>query len=224
VTGVRRYAVIPTRGDRAGTLGVVIDRIAPQVDQVVVIDNSDDGQAAARLATVGNQFEAVLFIRDPQQPPNLSALWNHGLRVVRQAAAGEPYRVAVLNDDAIVPVAWFETVAYAMHAHGCAAGGFGVTGTVHRTPGATRLDQRLPGYAFILEGAADLMADERFQWWCGDNDLDMQARQAGGTVVLGGDPVRHLFPDKSTAENPVLQARTAVDMRLFVEKWGFRPW
>jgi len=227
---MKRYAVIPTRGGRVGTLRACLERIGPQVDEMFLIDNSDDLQTQPRVIDLGGAEKVANLstVGHIEQPPNLSALWNLGLRLAATRAQkdGEDHFVAVLNDDAIVPDDWFDSVVVAMQRYDCAAGGYcgADTFAIHVNPGPTPLHLRMPGHAFILDGRLGLLADEQFHWWCGDNDLDMQARQVGGTVVLAGEPVKHLFPDKSTAENPVLQARTGEDMRLFVEKWGFRPW
>jgi len=134
--------------------------------------------------------------------------------------------VAVLNDDAIIPPGWFDAVSSQMRRWGAAAGSSGLANHtnsyVHRTPGTTALSHRMQGHAFVLRGEAGLRADETLQWWCGDNDLDMQARKAGGTVIIGGYPVEHLHPDQSTRGE--LAAQTAIDMQTFVDKWSWRPW
>lgn len=223
---MKRHAVIPTRGNRPFTLYRCLEAIGKQVDRVFLVDNSDWGFAndPAEQDTLAGlcQPAGITCIHDPQQPPNLSALWNRGLE-----AAGEDslmHWVAVLNDDAIVPANWFGHLSGQMESAGAVAGGYNGALTKHTKPGVTALHERMPGHAFMLDGRYELRADEQFQWWCGDNDLDMQARTAGGTLILPDDPVVHMFPDRSTAENPVLQARTSIDMKLFVEKWGFRPW
>lgn len=181
-------------------------------------------------------------------PPNLSDFWARGIdwaaSVVQNLNLGyDPtgsmaelgsrerigpverrWYVAVLNDDVVVPRGWFDAVQRAMEETGAAAGAaYEGTEFVHHTkPGTTRIDQRMPGYAFMLAGHKGINADPQFHWWCGDNDLDMQARTKGGTVLVPGWHVEHRYPDQSTVG--VLRERTAVDMELFVEKWGFRPW
>lgn len=226
-----RFAVIATRG-RPDELQQCVAALAPQVDRIVVVDNNDKPTIWDLVSASRGQ---VIHRWDPTQPPNLSKLWNIGLNVVLERARGgdctpdvktlDPYDVAVVNDDAIVPAGWFEAVTSAMRQAGAAAGCS--TNTVSRpalctVPGTTPLSLRLTGYAFILRGETGLRFDEQFHWWCGDNDIDMQARQAGGTLLLPGYPVEHLHPDQST--RGVLAERTAVDMQLFVDKWGFRPW
>lgn len=217
---MNRFAVIPTRGDRDEELCRCIAAIQPQVDMVIVVDNSDNG----RYFNDRRPPECTV-VHSPEQPPNLSRLWNLGIDWARaHAREGLLPFIAVLNDDAIVPTAWFAEVEANMREFGCYAGAFADGPLViHREPGVTALDRRMPGYAFIIRG--NLRADERLRWWCGDNDLDMQARQAGGTVLcrqfdLG--PAQHLYPDQST--RGVLAEQAALDMATFVEKWGFRPW
>lgn len=81
---------------------------------------------------------------------------------------------------------------------------------------------RMIGYAFVVDGQANLRADERFRWWYGDDDLEWQARAAGGTVRVGGVTVEHLYSNASTYENPTLVAQTEVDAQSFIAKRG-RP-
>ena len=239
---VIRYAVIPTRGDRMPELNQVVAAIAPQVSGVIIVDNSDKllihvkqesvfvdmSITAAEPGGLPNSADRkTTVLHNPEQPPNLSRLWNLGLDYASTLADDcMQWEVAVLNDDAIVPAYWMDWLAQQMRSAGCCAAGFGpVSGaTVHRTPGVTALHERLPGHAFMLAGEQNLRADEALRWWCGDNDLDMQARKAGGTLIVPGDEVVHLYPDRSTNANPTLVAQAGLDMMTFVEKWGFRPW
>lgn len=218
-----RFAVIPTRGDRFDVLQQCAEAIRPQVDRIILVDNSDRG----RFFNDGYRPH-VTVVHCDEQPPNLSRLWNLGIQAASDLAwktqPASHWEVAVLNDDAIVSPRWFQELAEAMRSAGAAAASFCGDGGpwLHKTPGVTPLSQRLCGWAFILAGELGVRADERLRWWCGDNDLDMQSRRLGGTLVLPGDPVRHLFPNQSTTG--VLAEQTAVDMATFVEKWGFRPW
>lgn len=230
----RRVAVIPTRGNRPDVLGRCLQAIAPQVDKIVLIDNSDggDGVTPGVLDAAGLRGQVIVFC-DPEQPPNLSRLWNVGIEAAetwhqmrrfeaKKTADLRGLHVAVLNDDAIVPPYWFDELAQGMVSSGAVAAGYNHTWALHKQPGPTRLDQRMPGHAFITDRAPGLYADDRFRWWCGDNDLDMQHRRHGGTLVLPDDPVQHLHPDQSTVG--VLAEQTGKDMAAFVAKWGFRPW
>jgi GT2 family glycosyltransferase len=129
------------------------------------------------------------------QPPNLSWLWNEGIREARNWYGPDRSHeawVAVLNDDAVVPPGWFAAVGTAMTITGAVAGCSGGTvrhgalgGWHFTTNPIDDVAVRLQGWAFIL-GPGDLMADERLQWWFGDTDIDMRARASGGTVIVNG--------------------------------------
>lgn len=222
-----RVVVVPTY-NRPDVLLRCLEAAVPQADMVIVVDNSDD-PALYWAAPASPMAQRVRILRAPMRPPNLSKLWNIGLVQASywaQATEHDVWDVAVLNDDAIIPSGWFEAVATAMRRSGAAAGstglGSGLTAIVHNEPGTTNLAYRLQGHAFVLRGEAGLRADERLAWWCGDNDLDMQARLKGGTLIMGGWPVVHLHPDESTRGE--LAAQTGIDMATFVDKWRFRPW
>lgn len=218
-----RAAVIPTRGDRPDVLAQCLAAIVPQVHLTVVIDNSDKGHITPSDFPV-----PIQVLHDSEQPPNLSRLWNVGIRATEHWATQDErqYRrglyTAVLNDDAIVPPYWFDELEAGMESSSASAAGYNGDMIVHRTPGTTALHQRLPGHAFLLRRSAEVYADERMRWWCGDNDIDMHSRMRGGTLILPGDPVLHLHPDQST--HGVLAQQAAQDMQAFVDKWGFRPW
>src|SRR6185369_583717 len=222
---IPRYVVITTRGERDKELREAVAAAQAQDAWVVVVDNSDRGDYFD-----DHRHPLVVVEHHPEQPPNLSRLWNVGLGRVAVAnmsgTARTMYDVAVCNDDAILPPDWFDRLSTPMRLGGCYAAGFGpvLEPVFHREPGLTALHERMPGWAFLLRGEGNLRADERFAWWCGDNDLDMKARTLGGTLIMPRDEVRHLYPDQSTSTRPELQARTGVHMQLFVEKWGFRPW
>lgn len=216
-----RAAVIPTRGDRPQVLSRCLDAILPQVHLAIVIDNGD-------APTPPPANPQMHHIWEPEQPPNLSRLWNVGLRAADHWLARQQDQqhraayTAVLNDDAIVPPYWYAELTAAMESASAVAGGYNGDMVLHKRPGTTPLHQRMPGHAFLLRRTAEVYADERLRWWCGDNDIDMQSRVRGGTLILPGDPVAHLHPDQSTTG--VLAQQTALDMACFVAKWSFRPW
>jgi hypothetical protein len=122
----------------------------------------------------------------------------------------------------MVPPEWFHDVSAWMRENGAAAGCQGPRTLVQYSPVAVPLDQRMQGFAFILAGEKQLRADEGFHWWAGDDDLDWRSREAGGMAMLSGPPVQHLYPNGQV--NSELQARIALDMQYFVDKWGRRPW
>jgi glycosyl transferase family 2 len=218
---VKRYAVIPTRS-RPGDLADSVKAINTQVDRVFIVDNLSDPPVRGLDHPANTRV-----ICHPDDPPNLSALWNVGLDLAASYADGEPYDVAVLNDDCIVPEGWLEAVAGPMRELGAAAGSsdqFGQLGEplVHRRPGPVDLRWRLCGYAFVLRGETGLRADEELAWWYGDDALDWSARRLGGTVIVPFFPVEHRHPNGSTVG--ALAEQAGRDRATFIAKWGMTPW
>jgi glycosyltransferase involved in cell wall biosynthesis len=195
------FAIIPTRG--RDTLDECIAAVADQVDTVIVVDTSTDG------------LDRYLAIRD-RGDRNISRWWNRGfLRARRLAVQGlqeaQPgvWNVVVLNDDVIVPPGWVDTMTGALR-----------TGTADLAyPG---MQHKITGYAFVLRGESRILADESLVWWFGDDDIEFQARAAGGVVTVHA-PVDHRYPDHDTQADPALLAQTELDAKTFETKWGRMP-
>lgn len=231
---MKRYAVIPTR-DRPDEFRRCVEAIVSQVDEVVVIHHTTrrdlaDGPTyvddAEEIMPDGVKFTVATY---SAEIPNISRMWNNGLDWARMNSGPEHW-VAVLNDDAIVKPGWFDTITAAMQETGAVMGGgdqHGVLGPrrgthlLHVHPKPVDLRYRVPGYAFILDGRARLRANEVFRWWYGDDDLDWQAREAGGTVLVGGTFVDHLHPNGSTVGE--LAVIAGEDRERFIDKWGRAP-
>lgn len=215
-----RFAVIPTLGRPC--LKQCLEAIQPQVDFTILI------HAPAHDEVLERPEKTVLFYVSPLEKRNISRWWNTGIYWAKEyikynTTQVTTWDVAVLNDDVIVPPDWFDKLSGRMRQMNVAAAAMGPVPLpiLHTKPGTTRLDQRMAGFAFVLAGELGVRADETLEWWCGDNDIDMQSRMKGGTVILPG-AVKHLYPDQTTTGE--LAAQTAVDMQRFVDKWGFRPW
>jgi glycosyltransferase involved in cell wall biosynthesis len=231
---MRAFAVIPTR-DRPGMLADCIASVIDQVDGVYVVDNgSDPPFDPAQWAPLDGGVEKVFCARVPEDPPNLSHLWNIGLGLAllaHQHAGGqpwEPYDVLVLNDDVVCPPNLVATLSAEMRAtravmaypdqHG------GRERILHTVAGPMDLRQRITGFAFLLRGEALLRADEDLAWWYGDDDLDWRAREAGGSLLVPGVPVEHRCPNGFTDARPELREQAARDRETFRTKWGRTPW
>lgn len=211
------WAVIPSCC-RPVELRNLVEQLLEDNVNIVVIDN-------------GVRFEHdspfVHVIRDFENPPNLSRLWNVGLKYVRDVTdSDEQYYVAVLNDDLVLSPQFITTIAREMRRTGAAVGypdqharGANLLLTdVRPYP----LQLRMTGYAFVLRGSAAIFADETIKWWYGDNDIEWQARSKGGTLMVGGISVNHLTPDQTTVG--VLAEQAGRDRETFIKKWGMAPW
>lgn len=197
-----RYAVITTH-ERREDFADCVRAIAPQVDVVIAVQHNST-YAGVILDELGrDQWAVCQYVTEV---PNISEMWNRGLRLAGDYAQETPYDVAVLNDDAIVPDDWFQRVTNAMRAQGAAAG------CVKR-----KQDPRMSGYAFILASEAELYADEQFQWWYGDDDLQRRAELEGGVAFALGADVEHRHPNSTTVG--VLADVAQQDRRRFSRKW-----
>jgi hypothetical protein len=218
-----RGALILAHG-RQELLNRAIDAIRPQVDTIMVIDNASDPKLEIPEG-VGSMFL-------PDQPPVLSRFWNIGLEWFSHWYStqnrGQDYDVAVMCDDAIAPADWFSAVTQAMREHGTVAGSSQPDGFPQ--PPILKYDMdgdirnRMCSWAFIMDGACDIRADETMSWWWFDSDMDIQLRKNGGTVLIGTHPVPNQEYGRYTNEKPELGAQTGVDRQTFVAKYGRTPW
>lgn len=226
------YAVIPTR-DRHDMLADCVDSLlaGPQVLRVVVVDNGSSPPVDASRWGGG-----VTVLRWPQDPPNISTLWNAGLDwvaadVARMTAKGslgwEEWNVLVVNDDVICPPRLVETLGNRMRATSAVLAYPDQTGgrseILHTRTEPVPLSQRITGYAFLLRGEEGLRADPLLAWWYGDDDLDWEARERGGALLVPGVPVEHRAPNVQTAASPELTAQAGRDRETFITKWGKAP-
>lgn len=224
-----RFAIILTH-NRPQLLKECVAAVGPQCDVVIVIDNAS--QPAVTVEMVDAGFGAsyrTLLVTIPDQPPNLAALWNRGFDLIAGMDHDtDPYWIAVLCDDALVPDGWYTAVVDAMTATGAAAGCSNPFGHEHEPRLKTAPDSdimgRMPGWAFILDGTKQLRADETMRWWFLDTSIDFTARQAGGMVMVGGYPVPNRLPNDYTNSKPELGEQAGRDGERFQEVWGFRPW
>jgi hypothetical protein len=193
---VRRYAVITTH-DRPRDFVDCYVAIQPQVDHVVVVSHRAD------YIDSGLGTDICTVLDYDVEVPNISTMWNMGLdEVLRLEPAGR-HRVAILNDDAIVPADWFSRVSEGMSRRNAMAG-----------CSAHPPDLRMAGYAFILDSRAGLRLDEQFQWWYGDTDLERRA----APVAFVDAPVEHRHPNSTTVG--VLADVAAADARRYERKWA----
>lgn len=201
------YAVVLTH-NRPAHLAETVAAVRGQVDLTVVVDNASIPPADA----------PALLLRVPDQPPNLAALWNHAL----DRLPDEGW-VALLCDDAPPPPGWFGAVVDGMRGCGAAAGCTGPHPGLKTSPDSD-LAGRMPGWAFVLDLAKGLRADESMHWWWCDTDLDFQARRSGGMLTVAGPLVPNRLPNDHLVHVPGLAERAGRDGEVFVAKWGFRPW
>jgi GT2 family glycosyltransferase len=216
-----RYCIVLTH-NRHELLKQCLDAIQAQVDQVLVIDNASD--PPVRPDGVRG---SVMYV--PDQPPNLSDLWNRGFRWIEWSPGrAEQWDIAMLCDDVIVPDGWFQAVSSCMREHGAVAGSTHswrpVNTPIVKTHPHNDIHNRLQGSAFVLNGEVGLRADESLHWWWCDTDLDWQARLKGGMVIAPGLVAHNIHPNDFTNSVPGLAEQAGKDGNTFKAKWSWRPW
>jgi hypothetical protein len=212
------WAVIPS-GERLVELKRLVFTLVNDGVNVIVVDTGYPADVW------GDVHPNVTIVRDTMLPKNISRWWNVGLRQVAKMCEAHEYTVAVLNDDVVLPPGSVKRLAEALEvcesAAACPMPGWP---SDYITLCGRETHYRMTGFAFALRGSLELRADERLQWWYGDNDLDWQARQSGGMTLVGGkwDGYAHLYPNSTTVGALAEQAHR--DRPTFVEKWGMAPW
>lgn len=228
-TMIPSFAIILTH-NRPELLQRCVRAVAPQVDAIIVLDNASDPpvdhQALWASAIADPALAKLLVVTEPEQPPNLSRLWNIGFDVVVQAfGPWDQWDLVMLCDDADVPAGWVRPLVDEMRQHGAAAAcTLDVRAAILKREPDRDIMHRMPGQAFALAGEAKLRADERLRWWWCDTHLDWLARQAGGMVVLPGPAVINERPNDFTVNRPELAEQAGRDGDTFVQVWGWRPW
>lgn len=206
--------------NRQELLNETIAAIRPQVDTVMVLDNASD----PRLTVP----EGVGLMYVPDQPPNLARFWNMGLDFFAYWFRDRPYDVALLCDDAIVPPGWFFAVTDAMRETHTVAGSTNPWGRPHFPMVKREMDtdivNRMCSWAFIVDGASQVRADESMHWWWFDTSMDIELRRSGGTVLIGTHPVANAQPNYYTNLKPELGEQAGRDRQAFVARYGATPW
>lgn len=220
-----RYALIPTH-DRHDRLETLVASLATSVDVVVVIDNASQPPVTADY--VGNSH----VIYDDEQPPNLSRMWNVGFDYIQMLTREQDvsrWSIGVFNDDTELPSGWYDAVDGALrsgqHGHpaiACGALGPWVNRPTMKTERDNNIMTRMTPHAFIIRGELGLRADEELRWWWGDTDLDWQARDAGGVLIIPGYIALNSCANSQTVG--VLAEQAGRDAQTFATKWGYRPW
>jgi hypothetical protein len=219
------YAVVLTH-DRPELAIPLIQSLITDGVRPIVVDNGD---------VPIPELPGSWSIHVPMQPPNISALWNLGLDVAADIASvthTPQYDIAVLNDDLIVPPGSIQQLGLSMRAYGTDAafpdvhGGVVPQATVWRSSAycPINLFHRMAGFCFVLRGEARVRADEQFQFWYGDDDLDWRLRAGNGTVQVPlRDEIKHLRPNESAAR-PELAKIAGEDRERFYAKYSQYPW
>jgi GT2 family glycosyltransferase len=214
----------------------------PALPTYAVIASKDRPEMLARLrAQLEDQTSAVFVFDNGSAEPipdaikaegwSLTRMWNVGLDLAKQTAAGAPYNVIVINDDVEVPNEFAAQLEAGLRSHDDHWLAYPnhrdldiPPGEAVRTQSDELAGQTLSGWAFMVRGEAGLHFDEQFTWWYADSDLERQVRERGKfTVCVGGCEVRHLDPLRSTMEDADRLAMAQLDEKRYAAKWDLDP-
>lgn len=167
---------------------------------------------------------------------NIAKWWTVGLNHIAALAHHEyldptqPYDVFITESDTRITPEDLDLVRAEMRRAGCVMGG---ADWKHLLPGlgvnlVRRSNQavfpaatRLPGIGLVVAGEVGLRHDPQFRWWLVDDDLEWQAREAGGTVLVGGTSLTHTgFQGELRGERLTAWHE---DQPKFMAKWGGMP-
>lgn len=137
---------------------------------------------------------------------NIHKWWNQGIDFAEKNGAKV---VAVLNDDVFIAPGSLQKIAKEVLEQDVPLG------FPHPHSG------RLAGYCWILNLKYKIRPDNKFKWWYGDNDLQMQAQEISRYIYVSAD-VRHLEGGKLTDMSKKLKKLTERDGAYFEKKWGER--
>jgi hypothetical protein len=135
---------------------------------------------------------------------NIHRWWNKGIHFAKHR--GAKY-VAVLNDDLILSDDPLNKIAEAMEELDATLG--------HPVPHSGKIS----GYCFVLNVQHDILPNEEYRWWFGDDDLWSQAGKLGG---ITGVPVKvkHIHGNELTSNSKKLMALAQQDKKLYKQKNG----
>lgn len=154
--------------------------------------------------TPGRNFENVnnLFVRSKKI--NIQKWWNIGIKFAEKRGAKF---VAVLNDDVWIAEGSLQAMA--------------TEALLQQVPLVFPFPHtgKLAGYCWVLNLGFKVRPDNRFKWWYGDNDLQMQAQKLKKYIYVPVE-VKHLESGTLTKEIPLLQKFAEKDHYKFIYKWG----
>lgn len=180
--------------------------IDPQVDHFITVTTGPDARGYAVGETV-----------DFTAPWNISECWNLILDRAHEIAAGRPYYVAILNDDAIVADDWFDRMVDAVEKNGSAGA------STPRQPGKQR---SIFGGAFVVKGGLGIRLSGVARHYYSDDEVQKLCQRAGGFTIVPGVHAVNRLADRSTKASAEIQRMNREDWPKFKALYGMpeSPW
>jgi hypothetical protein len=219
ISPVRQYAIIPSR-DRREMLKALVNNLTEQGLHVVIVDNGYDPKL---------EFDPAVKIISYNKSPNLSQMWNiafNYIEGIEWILETKHWNVSVFNDDTLIPDHWIDYVSDGLRENdvviACTDPYGTLTQPLIKRSRDGNISTRMCPWAFMVRGEAGLRADENMAWWWGDTDLDWQACENGGVLLLPGCTTQNTLANSTTFG--ALAEQAGRDAEYFAQKWGGRPW
>jgi hypothetical protein len=237
-------AIIPSIG-RSPRLGPLVRTLVDEGVRVRVVDNSKDAPSASLAeilsdAHFGDVDEARLVL-DWRPGQGIYRTWNEGL----DAGFDRGENVLVLNDDVVIAPGAAAAIEKILVDSGFAIVSFFDPGLPNQVelrpkdprtllaetsiPAAAGVAHGLCGYAFAANPARASRCDERFIWYCGDQDFFYSTAASGQRIGIAHSvEVLHL-ENEATSGTPrdvvdaiLPEGWCERDVALITEKWTKR--
>jgi len=192
------FLTIPTRGDHPDLLEAIIHASSIPRRNIVIVRTADVPAPAG------------VVVLDASGPPNIHRWWNMGIDHAKDHGASS---IAVLNDDLVINARTITDLTRALETTGAAIATPGPQVRLHRD--RMPLRPLLIGSLWVLDLSAGLRPNQEFQWWYGDDDLDVRARRDFGGLVTAPVWFDHPHAGEATNTSPLLQQLVIQDERTF---------
>lgn len=213
------WAVIPCHRPYLTQLRACVESVRTQVDplRILVI-------ATCAKPIASREVDPGVRVLRYEGDWNISRWWNLGLDFAAVEERGRDHEVLVLNADATLErdavsalrfsLRYNQLAVVAPDVHGVMPAGPTI---VHRELRPLSKAESLAGCCFMVAGEKDLRCDPLIPGWYNEDDLDWQARRAGGVGLVPLHLVNHTDHGAGSQLGDVGLAR-------FTEKWGSVPW
>lgn len=226
--------MVPPRRKHIGGAGPLVSVCIPTIGESpylpLLVRSLQDDDAVQCIDLYINEQDAIERVADlldndkvylhPAEPRALYPSWNDAIRRARETGV----KLAILNDDIALPIP--NSISRALQVWDehpeVAVLGFDHTDTIKSGLRFCRGSYRhggVPGFAFMVDPTKVVEADERFQWWGGDDDIFFHAERDGHKLARCWVRVQHSAETTASKRSWTHEVRDA-DRAFMKKKWG----
>lgn len=217
-------AVVPVRNHIELTKPLLSSLIG-QVQAIYVADNGSTDATPEWLQTWAPR-QPITVVTADMPDADIHQMWNAGRGWAYERVAGVDHNVAFLNNDIVLPSRGIPELAWGLRSRDDL---LAVHPREHAEPGIdprpvrVHTSEGLIGWCFVVRGESCPYFDEGFQWWFGENDLDLTIRDVGKAVgYCQWVRVAHLGSRTISDRWAEIKDQIAADGRRFHDKWAVK--